>query len=326
MTGWRHEKRAIGATGVAVTRLGFGAAPLGNLFAPITDDAASDCVAAALSARIGYFDTAPHYGFGLSERRLGADLNGASPVISTKVGRRLDPAAGPSTAMGFVGADPFISVFDYSGDAAERTLMDSLTRLQRTRIEIVFVHDLGRVVHGDAHPARLCEALDGVFPRLLDLKAQGLIDAIGLGVNEYQIADEIMDRVPLDAVLLAGRHTLIDRSAARVGFLDRCASAGTALIMGGVFNSGLLADPFAASPRFDYAAAPPRTIARARTMAAACVRHGSALGAAAVQFPSRHAATASVVVGARSAAQLGEIVAWADMPVPDALWAELEEL
>lgn len=328
MTAWRHQRRPLGTTGVHVTRIGFGAAPLGNLFAPVTDAEAHDCVDAALHAGIDYIDTAPFYGFGLAERRVGDALGDRAPVLSTKVGRSLEPIADArrTSAYGFVDADPFRPVFDYGGDAAERSLGESLRRLRRDRIDIVFVHDLGAVVHGRDHPARLREALDGAFPRLLALKAQGAIGAIGLGVNEHAIADEVMGHVDLDVVLLAGRHTLLDRSAEQAGFLDRCHARRTSIVVGGVFNSGILADPFGVVPRFNYKLAPPALLAQAKAMARACGEAGVPLGAAAVQFAINHPAVASLLIGARSAAQLSEAIGWAQLDLPPTLLVDLDAI
>lgn len=324
------DRRPIGATGVALTRLGLGTAPLGNLFTTVADDAARATLTAAIDGGIGYLDTAPLYGFGLSERRIGSALaaSAARPAISTKVGRTLSRIEGAATASAhdFVDADPYTTLFDYRGDTIERGLSESLMRLGRDRIDIVYVHDLGTMTHGPDHPARLREALDGAFPRLHDLKAAGLVGAVGLGVNEHAIADIVMTHADIDVVLLAGRHTLIDRTAVRDGFFDRCASRGTALVIGGVFNSGLLADPGGHMPKFDYRPAAASLQTMTRTMDMACRRHGVALGAAAIAFAWRHDAVTSILVGVRSPAEVAIALAWAAARVPDTLLDELDTI
>lgn len=311
---------------IALPTLGLGAAALGNLFARVEDAQAQALLARARAAGVAYIDTAPYYGHGLSERRIGAALAaGWRPILSTKVGRVLAPLAQGESAPdhGFVDPDPFRPVFDYTADGVRRSVEASLRRLGLDRLDIVLMHDLGSLTHGPDHPNQLRNALSGGFPALAALKAQGVVGAFGLGVNEHAIADEIAAHVDLDVVLLAGRHTLLDDTAARAGFFDRCAARGVQVVIGGPFNSGLLAAPLGPAPRFDYAAAPPALVARARRLAEVCAGFGVPLGAAALAQAGRAPAVASVIPGPRNVAELEQILAWAATPIPVELWPAL---
>jgi D-threo-aldose 1-dehydrogenase len=311
---------------IALPTLGLGAAALGNLFARVEEAEAQALLACARDAGASYIDTAPYYGHGLSERRIGAALAaGWRPIVSTKVGRVLAPLAPGEAAPdhGFVDPDPFRPVFDYTADGVVRSVEASLRRLGLDRLEIVLMHDLGELTHGPDHPDQLRRALSGGFPALASLKAQGVVGAIGLGVNEHAIADEIAAHVTLDVVLLAGRHTLLDDAAARAGFFDRCAARGVQVVIGGPFNSGLLAAPLGPAPTFDYAAAPPALVARARRLAEVCAAFGVPLGAAALAHAGRAPAVASVIPGPRSVAELEQILVWAATPIPSEIWPAL---
>jgi D-threo-aldose 1-dehydrogenase len=301
-----------------VTRLGLGCAPLGNLFQAVADDDAVATVDAAWDAGWRLFDTAPLYGHGLSERRLGAALAGrprAEYVLSTKVGRLLrPPAAGSTVATIFVDAPDLDPVFAYSRDAVLRSIDESLERLGVDRIDVVHVHD------PDDHEQA---ALDGAFPALIELREQGVVGAIGCGMNQWQMLDRFVDRVDLDCVLLAGRYTLLDPSGGDE-LLPHCLDRGVGVVIGGVFNSGLLADPDERAT-YDYASAPIHLVAQARAMAQVCTAHGVSLTAAALQFALAHPAVTSVLVGARSAAEVHSDATAAAVALPDDLWAELAD-
>jgi D-threo-aldose 1-dehydrogenase len=322
--------RTLGRTGIAVPELGFGAAPLGNLYRAIPEADARAALDTALDAGLHYVDTAPHYGFGLSERRVGDAIRGRDDVIvSTKVGRLLRPVREPFDSSeerhGFRSPMPFDPVFDYSHDGILRSYEDSLQRLGRARIDIVYVHDIGRLTHGEQHPARLAELVaGGGFQALRRLREQGCIGAIGIGVNEIAICLDLMERVELDVILLAGRYTLLEQEALDQLF-PRCAAAGTALVIGGPYNSGILAgDTLAPSPHYNYEPAPAPVIARAERIAAICAAHNVALGAAALQFALAHPQVASVIPGLAGAVQVEQTVARAAVAIPPALWAELQ--
>lgn len=314
---------------VALPTLGMGTAAIGNLYRAMTDDQAAATLAAALDAGIGYFDTAPHYGFGLAEERLGRALAGRGDIIvSTKIGRLLMPIPDRTgERYGFVDARPFEPVFDYSHDGVLRSFESSLSRLGRSRVDILFAHDIGRLTHGDRHDAMLSQFLDGGYLAMRGLREEGVIDAIGIGVNEVEICQDLIEQIDLDLILLAGRYTLLDHVGAE-RLLQRCLDRGIRVVIGGPYNSGILAQPLAAAadPRFDYAPANAEMMARARAIEAECIRHGAALPQAALQFPLRHPAVATVVPGMAGAAEVTDNVARLVDTVPEPLWAALSEI
>jgi D-threo-aldose 1-dehydrogenase len=307
----------------SLPRLGMGCAGIGNLYRPVSDAEAEATVAAALEAGIRYFDAAPFYGFGLSERRLGAALSGADVTISTKVGRLLEPAASPARERhGFVAGDPLEPVFDYSRDAVLRSHEESLKRLRRDRVDILLAHDLGSLTHGENADYHMRAFLDGGYQAMAELRDAGAVGAIGIGVNETEVAEELLERVDLDVVLLAGRYTLLDRQAAD-SFLPLAEAKGVHVIVGGPYNSGILATADRSNARYDYEAAPADILARADTLAALCATHGVDLPAAALQFPLRLPAVACVIPGLVGPAQVAETLARMDAAIPDTLWAAL---
>jgi D-threo-aldose 1-dehydrogenase len=305
----------------AIAPIALGTAPLGNLYAAVDDDSATATLDAAWRAGIRQIDTAPYYGFGLSEARIGRHRRcqpERSFAIATKVGRRLEPcAAGEVPHHGFVAPLPARPVFDYSRGGVNRGFADSLERLSVAKVECLLLHDIGKEVHGPNAPAVLRQALDEALPAMAALKRQGLAGTIGLGVNEWEVCDAVLERAEVDVVLLAGRYTLLDRSAA--GFLERARARGVEVFAAGVFNSGLLAG----GTTFDYAPASPALLAARDRLAAICARHGVALPAAAIRFAARHPAIARVVIGLRSPAEVAQAVAWHAAAIPDDLWQEL---
>ena len=307
----------VGGSGVRVTRLVFGGAPIGGLFAAVDDGAAQATLEAAWEAGIRAFDTAPHYGVGESERRIGRFLAGrprGDYVLSTKVGRLLRPAAGDYAdgAEGYFGTPQLTRVRDYSRDGVLASLEASLGRLGVDRVDIVLIHDPDE--HGP-------EALDGAYPALAKLRAEGVIGAVGVGMNQVEMLEWFLPRADLDCVLVAGRYTLLDTRAA-VSLFPECQRRGVAVLAAGVFNSGVLADPGPAAT-YDYLPAPPDVMDRARRIGAACARRGLPIGAAALQFTLRHPAVAAAVVGARSPAEIAADAGYLARDVPDALFDEL---
>jgi D-threo-aldose 1-dehydrogenase len=304
-----------------LTELSLGCSQLGNLFGAISDEQALVTVQAAWDGGIRYFDTAPHYGLGLSERRLGAALAGrprAEYVISTKVGRRLEPVSGPigSDPEGFDVPARHRRVWDFSRDGVTRSLEQSLERLGLDRVDIVYLHD------PDEHYR---EALDVAYPALEDLRSQGVIAAIGAGMNQTAMLADFARHTDMDLLMLAGRYTLLEQSALD-DLLPTCMERGIGVVAAGVFNSGLLADLGAGGPaRYNYADAPAGVVARARGIAEVCERHGTSLAAAALAFPAAHPAVVSVCVGARSAEQITRNVELTSRPVPVAVWDDLKE-
>jgi D-threo-aldose 1-dehydrogenase len=290
--------------------LGLGTAPLGGLYDAVDDETSEATVERAWSLGVRLFDTAPYYGSGLAERRLGAVLQ-AHPreefTVSTKVGRLLRP--GDSRGDGWHGAPPLEAYFDFSYDAALRSLDESLGRLGLDRVDIALVHD------PDDHYE---EALTGAFRALARLREEGVVRSIGVGMNQTELLCRFAREADPDCFLVAGRYTLLDRSATRE-LLPLCAERGIAVIAGGVFNSGVLAD----GETYDYAPAPPAVRERVAGLRAACARHGVPLAAAAVQFPSRHPAVASVLAGCRTPAEVEEDVRLFALELPQSLWQEL---
>ncbi|OLZ74214.1 aldo/keto reductase [Streptomyces sp. IMTB 2501] len=311
--------RRLGRSGVEVTPLGLGAAPLGNLFTPLDDEQAGEAVRAAWQRGIRYFDTAPHYGLGLSERRLGAALRAydrAHYTVSTKVGRRLDPSdgTGDDLANGFAVPATHRRVWDFSADGIRRTLEASLDRLGLDRVDVVHLHD------PDDHAE---QAFREGYPALEKLRAEGVVGAIGAGMNQTGMLTRFVRDTDVDVVLCAGLYTLLDQSAA-TELLPAAAERGVSVILGGVFNSGLLADPKPGST-YNYTPAPGELLDRALRMKAVAERHGTTLRAAALAFSAAHPAVATVLVGARSAAEVQDCADQFAAAVPAALWPELRE-
>jgi D-threo-aldose 1-dehydrogenase len=304
---WRAP-RPLGRRGPVVTGLGLGTAPIGNMFTGVTDEDAIATVDAAWDGGIRYFDTAPLYGHGASERRLGRALRTRPRddyVLATKVGRVLDPAGADRVPTIFTDVGDFEPRFDYSRDAVLRSLEESLIRLGVDRIDVALVHDPD--LHED-------DALTHAFPTLVQLRDEGLVRAIGAGMNQHEMLERFVDRVDLDCVLLAGRYSLLDRGGA--GLLATCETRGVGVIVGGVFNTGVLVDPDAYQT-YDYAPASPDVIAHARRLRDACAAHGITLGAAALQLAMRHPAVTTVLVGARSPAEIALDLDFADTPIAD---------
>lgn len=306
---------------------GLGAAGLGNLYTAVSDADASHTLAAAQAAGLTYIDTAPFYGHGLSEQRIGAHrwTEGAQPFLSTKVGRRLEPARGrPVPDNGFANPPPLIPVFDYSAHGIRATFEGSQTRLGVNSVDALLLHDIGDMTHGAAHPQILAQALEEALPEMAAMKWEGLTRAIGLGVNEIEVCQEVLAHFDLDVLLLAGRYTLLEHAAA-LPFLDECYRAGIRIIIGGAFNSGLLAAGPGDAPHYNYAAAPGWAVERADALRRVCAAYGASLPAAALRFCKAHPAVISVVPGAQSAAQVNQIARWIGETIDPALWTALKD-
>lgn len=276
-------------------KIGFGAAPLGNLFTPVTSEEAMRALQLAHSEGVRMYDTAPQYGLGLSEQRLGKALatwDRSEIVLSTKVGRIVD-ANGPEELTSFVDL-PHSNRFrwDYSRDGVLRSIDESCKRLGVDHLDIVYVHD------PDAHEA---EATSGAFPALIELREQGVIGAIGAGMNQFEMLTRFVQNIDLDCILLAGRWTLLDKTGEAL--LDLCSTRGVQVICGGVFNSGLLAAP-SADATFDYLPADESLVTQAHRLAAEAEANGSSLIAEAIKFPFSHPAVSSVLLGMRSSAEV----------------------
>ncbi|MCR8576856.1 aldo/keto reductase [Streptomyces sp. Isolate_219] len=312
-----YGPRELGRTGVTVPPLGLGCAPLGNLYRAVPEEQAREVVHTALATGAGYFDTAPHYGVGLSEERLGRALHGhdrAGYTLSTKVGRRLRPLAPGERAAGegFVDTPARARVRDLSRDGIRATLDASLTRLGVDAVDIVYLHDV---------EGRLREVYETGFPALAELRAQGVVRAIGFGMNHSAPLARLVADLDADVVLCAGRWTLLERTAAD-DLLPVCARRGTSVVVGGVYNSGLLADPSPGAP-YNYAPAPAPLLDRARQLAACCAEFNIPLKAAALRFPFGHPAVAAAVVGAATPEEMAENARLFTQEIPDELWHTL---
>ena len=325
------SRRELGSTGLELCTLGFGGAAIGNLYRELREEDAGDAVRESLAAGVRYFDTAPFYGFGLSELRLGKALHGAQPppVISTKVGRRLVPT-GPQDASvgreGYFSARPFAPVFDYGYDSVMRSHAESLERLGVSRVDILLCHDIGRLTHGESHDARVREFIDGGYRALRELRDAGAVRAIGLGVNEWEICVELLAVCELDCILLAGRYTLLEQPALE-HLLPLCEQRRVSIICGGPFNSGILAagSRAGANSHYNYAAPPVAVVARVSRLEALCAEFDVPLRAAALQFPLAHPRVASVVAGCANGAEARDCAAMFSYPVPAGFWRALHD-
>lgn len=323
------QMRPLGQSMVNLSLLGFGAAPVGNLYRAMSDEQGEATVQEAVAAGIRYFDTAPHYGFGLSERRLGTALrdSGSSLCLSTKVGRRLVPTrSSDAVRYGFASAPPFEPVFDYSYDGVMRSFEASLQRLQTETVDLLLAHDLGELTHGAEHRVRFREFMNGGYRAMRDLRDAGLVRAIGLGANEWQVCETAMSHADLDGFLLAGRYTLLEQGACET-FLPLCARRGISVVIGGPFNSGILASGVdgPAPHYYNYEPAPSAIIARVRELEDICRAFAIPLAAAALQFPAAHPQICSVIAGLSSPQEVRQAVTWMNHPIPDDFWFALRD-
>jgi D-threo-aldose 1-dehydrogenase len=306
----------LGRTALTVTRLGLGTAPLAGLFEEVDEAQAIAVIERAWDAGIRSFDTAPLYGHGLAELRLGKVLRQKPRdvfTLASKVGRLLRADAPPEPGQVFRGAPPVNPMFDFTYDGVMRSFEESLERLGVDRIDILHIHD-----PDDYYDA----ALSGAYRALDRLRADGVIGAVGAGMNQAEMLTRFAREGDFDCFLLAGRYTLLDQVALKE-LLPECVDRGIAIIAGGVYNSGILADPKPGA-HYNYRTAPAELLERAQRIRDVCARHDVPLKAAAVQFPLGHPAVACVVVGCRSAAQLDETMEMFELDIPAALWGELK--
>lgn len=319
--------RPLGRSRLPVSTLGFGGAPLGDLYAHLDEATAVATVEAAITGGVTLFDTSPLYGHGLSEHRIGAALRRVPReglVLSTKIGRVAEPFAGRGDGSGYRGGLPHGLRFDYSYDGAMRSLEQSALRLGVDRIDIVLIHDVDVWTHGAALiEQRFAEAMNGAYRALERLRASGAVKAIGVGVNEADMCERFARAGDFDTMLLAGRYSLLEQPAL-ASFMPLALEKGIGLMLGGVFNSGILATGPVPGARYNYNPAPPEILARVAAIEAVCTRHGVPLRRAALQFPLGHPAVASLVMGAVSPAEVADQIAELAQPVPAALWAELK--
>lgn len=320
--------RKIGKTPLAVTQLGFGGAAIGGLYRECTREAAMETLQTTWDAGLRYFDTAPFYGFGLSERRMG-DFLRSKPretyVLSTKVGRLLRPVAEDQVPdHSYVNPLPFTVDYDYTYDGIMRSFEFSYARLGLNQIDILYVHDIGAYTHGtEKNAVYQRQLLDSGMKALDELKSSGAISAYGLGVNEVEVCLDVIARHPIDCILLAGRYSLLDRSAER-GLLELCRKQQISLVIGGVFNSGILATGPVPGANFDYGPASDDILGRVRAMQEIAEANSIPLAAAAMQFPLREPAVANVLIGTAKPSSLTRNMELMKVNVPDAAYAAFE--
>ena len=305
----------LGRSGVPVSRLSLGTAPLAGLFNSVSEADAVATVEEALASGVTYFDTAPQYGAGRAEERLGRALRGVPRdafVVSTKVGRVLEPTASADASVFADGDRSVRDVFDFSAEGVQRSLDQSLGRLGLDHVDIVYIHDPDDAVK---------QAIAETFPVLAELRAQGVVRAVGVGMNQTQVPSRFIRETDIDVVLVAGRYSLLDRRA-QDELLPLALERGVSIVVGGALNSGVLADP-SPDAHFDYLQAPPEVLDRARVLQAELARWGVELPAAALQFPARNPAVASVLVGCRSATELRDDVRLFNAAVPQGCWSQV---
>ena len=314
------DKRRVGQTKLEIDSLGLGGAPLGGNFADLGYAQAEELIKAAKNIGIGYFDTAPWYGFGRSERVMGDVLRGSEYILSDKVGRLLAPGPVKNPAdFGMVDPLPFNVVYDYSYDGIMRAYEDNLQRLGLDRIDILLVHDIGEFQHGQDHVKHFQSLESGGYRAMDELRTAGLIKAIGLGVNENKVCMDALAIGDWDVFLLAGRYTLLEQTAVETLF-PACRKAGTSIICGGPFNSGVLVG----RDTWNYAKAPKEVIDKARALGVVADDFGIPLPAAALQFPLGDEIVSSVIPGPRDKGELEQIVTWFNTPIPTEFWSTLK--
>jgi D-threo-aldose 1-dehydrogenase len=322
------ERATIGRAAVRVSALGFGCAPIGNLYTEVAEEQAQAALQEALERGVRYFDTAPFYGHGLSEHRLGRALASrprTSFVVSTKSGRTIEP----DTRERSVITDGFAvsgsrALFDYSRDGVQRSFDSSLRRLGLDYIDILLLHDVGSKTHGDRHEAVLKQALDEALPAMARLRDDGAIRAIGVGVNEQAVCLELMPNFDLDCIMLAGRYSLLEQHDS-AELMAQAQQRGVKILAAGPYSSGLLASPTGPGATYNYLPVDSTTLERARQLYSACLQEGVNVGAAALQFPLAHPAVVSVVAGLRSAEEVVSAFDRLSAQIPPALWMQLKQ-
>jgi D-threo-aldose 1-dehydrogenase len=323
------QKKKLGRVGLELSVLGFGGTALGNMYAPMSEGDAIATLHYAYASGLRYYDTAPLYGHGLSELRMGGGLRHfADPdvVVSTKVGWRLKPTFGQPADAGLFQNITALSRFnDYSYDGVMRSYEESLNRLGVDTVDILLIHDVDRRNQGARYPEVFLEAMAGAYEALVSLREQGLVKAIGCGLNEWEACQQFAEAGDFDCFLLAGRYTLLEQESIK-SFLPLCERRGIGIIIGGPYNSGILASGAIKDAWFNYSPATEDVLAGVAAIEKVCSRHQVPLKAAALQFPLYHPCVASVIPGTRSPAELAENLRMLQKPIPSDLWGELKSL
>lgn len=320
-------RRPLGRSGLTVSTLGFGAAPLGDLYGRLDDQTAIDAIVRALELGVSLIDAAPLYGHGLAEHRVGTAIrrfDRSQIEISTKVGRYMDPRRGRGDGSGYHGGQPHAAVIDYSRDGTLRSVEQSLLRLGTDRIDILLIHDVDVRTHGkDGFDQRYREAMEGAYPALHRLRAEGVVKAIGIGVNEADVCARFARAGDFDVMLLAGRYSLLEQPALDE-FLPLALEKGIGVMLGGVFNSGILATGPIPGAKYNYRDAPPEILAKVARIQQVCADHGADLATAALQFALGHPAVSSLVLGAISPQEVERNLGGLTTPIAPALWSDLK--
>jgi D-threo-aldose 1-dehydrogenase len=321
------ERRAIGSTDLWTTAIGFGSAPLGNRFRTLDEDTCQHLVDDAWDHGVRLFDTAPMYGHGLAENRLGTALRSRPRdeyLLATKVGRLLRTSARGNHDPMWTKVPPMGVVYDYSYTGTMRSIEDSLQRMLTDRIDIAFIHDCDRYGHGENQPAVFEEAINGAAPALVELRDEGVIGAVGMGVNEADVCVAAAQRADFDVFLLAGRYTLLEQDPLDE-LMPHCVDKGISLILGGVFNSGILAAGSTTGAHHNYESPSEEVLTRVRNIEVICARYDIPIAAVALQFVLAHPAVASALVGASNLTQQADNFRAATINVPDDVWTELQQ-
>lgn len=313
-------------SGLALTALGFGGAPIGNFNGIFSDDEAAAMVAQSYEQGVRYFDTAPGYGNGLSEYHLGSALRPFDPedvVVSTKVGRVLTPSRTAARDNGqYRDIPPFVAHYDYSYDGVMRAVEHSMHRMLTDRFDMLFIHDCDRFTHGEAQPEYFRQAIVSAFPALESLREQGVVKAIGFGINDTDVMTDAIKATDSDVCLLAGRYTLLEQEPLDA-LLPMCEERGIGVVLGGVYNSGVLATGPIEGARFNYGPAPREILHKAAQIGEVCARHRVPLPAVALQFAYAHPAVVSICIGSRNAGQQERNAELCELPVPPEVWDDL---
>ena len=319
-------KRRFARSGIETTLLGFGSAPIGNLFKSITTEVAHEMVHSAWNAGIRFYDTAPMYGHGLAEHRMSDALfeyPRSEYILCSKVGRTLTPSPMGSFDHGaWEKVPPLKADFDYSYEGTFKQVEQSLQRMMSDRIDVLLVHDIDTYTHGNSQPQRYKEAIQGSFKALIKMREEGITSAIGVGVNETDVCYNVAREVDIDALLLAGRYTLLEQESLD-DLMPLCEQRGISVILGGVFNSGILATGATAGAKFNYAKAPEKILEKTRKIQSICKDFGVSLPAAAIQFSAAHPAVVNVCLGARNLEQWNQNFAYLNEAIPNDFWQKL---
>lgn len=321
-------KVKFGRTDIEVTPFGFGTAPIGNIFREIDEETSDAMIQESWDQGVRYYDTAPMYGHGLAELRTGHSLrwkNRDDFVLSSKAGRVLKPARKADIDYApWTNAGRFTMHFDYSYDGVMRSFEDSLQRLNLERMDICFIHDIDVFTRGAEQPEVFEQAMDGAWKALSKLKEEGVVKAIGVGVNEWEVCHAALEARDFDCFLLAGRYTLLEQDSLDK-FLPLCEERGAAVVVGGGFNSGILATGARDGAKYNYAPAPAEIMQRVKNIEAVCADYGVPLPAAALQFVVAHPAIPTFMAGTRTVEQLQQNLQWFSHDIPTDFWADLKK-